>query len=336
MQLFIKVEQQNSVCRSECNKNCKKFNIWNFISIFLWISSPRWHSLLAKQMAQLTVDQLIETIAAAYDSLPRQLKRIATYIEQHRGRVMMDRVGDIAQTCNVHPSAVVRFAKRFGFSGFSELQAIFRRAYTEQVAPVQSYQQRVRKLIKSNRGRLRGSEIAHEFIDGSQQGLEALAAGLDANAFDEALELLVKAKTIYIAGVRRSFAAASYLAYALQHTRKQVILASGLGGMYREQISSIRKGDALVAISFLPYGKETQYCARMASHNKAGALVITDSQLSPLARFATVLLLVKEGDAFGFRSLTNTMCLCQALFISLAYKLELNLEQTADDPSEVP
>jgi DNA-binding MurR/RpiR family transcriptional regulator len=287
-------------------------------------------------MAELSVDELIEKIAAAYDSLPRQLKRIATYIEEHRGRVMMDRVGDIAEACHVHPSAVVRFAKHFGFSGFSELQGIFRRAYTEQVAPVGSYQQRVRKLVKSNRGRLRGSEIAREFIDGSRQSLDALAAGLEANAFDEAVELLVKAKTIYIAGVRRSFAPASYLAYALQHTRKRVILAPGLGGMYREQISSIRRGDALVAISFLPYGKETQYCVRMARHNQAGALVITDSQLSPLARFASVLLLVKEGNAFGFRSLTNTMCLCQALFISLAYKLELNLEQTADDPSELP
>jgi DNA-binding MurR/RpiR family transcriptional regulator len=287
-------------------------------------------------MAELGVEQLIEKIAAAYDVLPRQLKRIATYIEQHRGRVMMDRVGEIAQACDVHPSAVVRFAKHFGFSGFSELQAIFRRAYTEQVAPVQSYHERVRKLIKSNRGRLRGSEIAREFIEGSRQGLDALAAGLEANAFDEALELLVKAKTIYIAGVRRSFAPASYLAYALQHTRKRVILAPGLGGMYREQISSIRRGDALVAISFLPYGRETQYCVRMAHHNQVGALVITDSQLSPLARFASVLLVVKEGDAFGFRSLTNTMCLCQALFISLAYKLELHLEQTADDPIEVP
>jgi DNA-binding MurR/RpiR family transcriptional regulator len=159
---------------------------------------------------------------------------------------------------------------------------------------------------------------------------------MDPAAFDEAVDLLVKAKAIYIAGVRRSFAPASYLAYALQHTRKRVILAPGLGGMYREQISSIRKGDALVAISFLPYWKETQYCVRMAHHNKAGALLITDSQLSPLARFATVLLIVKEGNAFGFRSLTNTICLCQALFISLAYKLELNIEQTQEDPIEVP
>jgi DNA-binding MurR/RpiR family transcriptional regulator len=292
--------------------------------------------LVVLKVTQPGVDELMERIAAGYESLPRQLKSIASYIEEHRSSVMMDRVSDIAQACNVHPSAVVRFSKHFGFSGFSELQAVFRRAYTEQVTPIESYQQRVRNLIKSNRGRLRGSDIAREFIEGSRHGLDELEAGLDAHAFDEALDLLVKAKTIYIAGVRRSFAAASYLAYALQHTRKRVILAPGLGGMYREQISSIRKGDALVAISFLPYGKETQYCVRMAHHNKAGALVITDSKLSSLARFASVLLTVREGNAFGFRSLTNTICLCQALFISLAYKLELNIEQTQEDPIEVP
>jgi DNA-binding MurR/RpiR family transcriptional regulator len=287
-------------------------------------------------MTTPTVDELIVKIAAAYESLPKQLKSIASYIEQHRSSVMMDRVSDIAQACNVHPSAVVRFSQHFGFSGFSQMQAIFRQAYTEQVAPIRSYQQRIRKLITNNRARLRGSDIAREFIDGSRHGLAELATGLDTGAFNEALDLLVKAKAIYIAGVRRSFAAASYLAYALQHTRKRVILAPGLGGMHREQISSIRKGDALVAISFLPYGKETQYCLRMAHYNKASTLVITDSQMSPLARFASVLLTVKEGNAFGFRSLTNTICLCQALFIALAYKLELNIEQRQEDPIEIP
>jgi DNA-binding MurR/RpiR family transcriptional regulator len=287
-------------------------------------------------MTTPTVEELMDSIAAAYEALPRQLKSIASYFEQHRSSVMMDRVTDIAVACDVHPSAVVRFSKRFGFSGFSEMQAIFRRAYTERVAPIQSYQQRIRNLVTNTRTRLRGSEIAGEFIDGSRRGLEELGSALDGSAFDEALDLLLRAKAIYIAGVRRSFAAASYLAYALQHTRKRVILAPGLGGMYREQISSIRKGDALVAISFLPYGRETQYCVRMAHHNKASTLVITDSQMSPLARFATALLTVKEGNAFGFRSLTNTMCLCQALFIALAYKLELNIEQLERDSVEVP
>jgi DNA-binding MurR/RpiR family transcriptional regulator len=67
---------------------------------------------------------------------------------------------------------------------------------------------------------------------------------------------------------------------------------------------------------------------RLAHHHQAKSLVITDSQLSPLARHASVLLTVKEGSAFAFRSLTNAMCLCQALFIALAYRLELNVEET--------
>ena len=84
----------------------------------------------------------------------------------------------------------------------------------------------------------------------------------------------------------------------------------------RDQLRAVRQGNAV-----LP--------ARRAS-SQAKTLVITDSQLSPLARYATTQLYVKEGSAFAFRSLTSTICLCQALFIALAYKLELNVEESKD------
>jgi DNA-binding MurR/RpiR family transcriptional regulator len=38
---------------------------------------------------------------------------------------------------------------------------------------------------------------------------------------------------------------------------------------------------------------------------------------------ATATLVVHESSTFGFRSLTNTMCLAQSLFIALAYRTEL-------------
>ena len=69
-----------------------------------------------------SVDELMQRVAQAYDSLPRQLKSVASYLEQHRSSVMVDRTSDIAASCGVHPSAVVRFAQRFGFSGFTDLQ----------------------------------------------------------------------------------------------------------------------------------------------------------------------------------------------------------------------
>ena len=279
------------------------------------------------------VDELMQRIAHDYEALPRQLKSVASYIEQHRASVMMDRTSDIAASCGVHPSAVVRFAQRFGFSGFSDLQAVFRQAYAGQGASATSYQQRIRQLIDAKEGKTSpelGGAVAREFIGACRSGLDELESGLDDAQFDAAVKMLEQADNIYVIGVRRSFPVASYIVYALQHTRKRVHLVSGLGSMYHEQIRSVKKGDVVIAISFAPYGKETQYCLRVAQQHHAKTLVITDSQLSPLARHADAQLYVKEGSAFAFRSLTSTFCLCQALFIALAYRLELNVEESTD------
>jgi DNA-binding MurR/RpiR family transcriptional regulator len=277
-----------------------------------------------------SVDTLMHQIADAYESLPRQLKVIAKYVEQHRSSLMLKRISEIAAECGVHPSAIVRFAKRFDFSGFTEMQEVFRQSYTAHGSGNENYQLRVRKLITSRDRKLGSGELTREFIDACRGGLDELAAGLDEEQFDAAVALLQKAACIYVVGVRRSFPVASYIAYALQHTEKRVHLVSGLGGMDREQMSSVRERDVAIAISFAPYGKETQQCARIARQNGAKLLVITDSKLSPLARHADALLTVAEGSAFAFRSLTSTICLCQALVIALAYKLELDIKETTE------
>ncbi|MBB3225984.1 DNA-binding MurR/RpiR family transcriptional regulator [Luteibacter sp. Sphag1AF] len=273
-------------------------------------------------------DVLMQRIADEFEALPRQLQGVARYLEEHRTSIMVQRVTEIAEGCGVHASAVVRFAQRFGYSGFTEMQAVFRDAYTEQAAPARSYQQRIRSVIKGRPDKLPAVEIASRFIEASKAGLDELAAELDESRFQAAVDMLANAENIYVVGVRRSFAIASYIAYALQHTTKRVHLVSGLGGMYREQLRSIGKGDAMIAISFPPYGKETLYAMRVAQQHKAHVLAITESDLGPLGRHASVVLKVKEGSAFAFRGLTSTMCLCQALFVALAYKLELTVEET--------
>lgn len=273
------------------------------------------------------IDQLMQHIADEYDALSRQLKVIAQYIEKHRASLMLERISDIASACDVQPSAIVRFAQRFGYSGFSEMQDVFRQAHTEQATVTPDYQQRIRKLIATRDGQISAGDITREFVGASRAGLDDLAAGLDDAQLDAAVTLLQKADNIYVIGVRRSFPIASYIAYALEHTEKRVHLVSGLGGMHREQMRSVRERDVAIAISFAPYGKETQQCIKVAQDNGARVLVITDSKLAPLARSADALLTVTEGSAFAFRSLTSTICLCQALFIALAYRLELDIEE---------
>jgi len=277
-----------------------------------------------------SVDTLMQEIADGYESLSRQLKVIAKYIEQHKASLMLERISDIAADCDVQPSAIVRFAQRFGFSGFSEMQDVFRQAYAKPSTTAPNYQQRIRKLIESRDQRLHVGQMTREFIDASRAGLDDLSTGLDDAQLEAAVALLQKADNIYVIGVRRAFPIASYIAYALQNTTKRVHLVNGMGGMYRQQMRSVRERDVVVAISFAPYGKETQYCARAGHDQRAKLLVITDSALSPLAKLADALLVVTEGSAYAFRSLTSTICLCQALFIALAYRMELDIEEATD------
>ena len=205
---------------------------------------------------------------------------------------------------------------------------MFRDDYTQQAAASTTYQQRIRRLVTSKRRALTPVAVAREFVEASTAGLEELSRDFDDAALSSAVSLLARAQHIYVVGVRRSYPVAAYMTYALQHIDKRVQLVDGIGGMVHEQMRSIGRDDVIVAISFTPYGRETLACVRHAQKNGARSVVMTDSRLAPLARGASALLVVREGGAFAFRSLTNALCLAQALFVALAYRLELDVEET--------
>lgn len=274
------------------------------------------------------VDQLIARITAEYDTLSRQLKVIAKYVEQHRDHIGLEGIQQLAAQCQVQPSAVVRFAKHFGFSGFSEMQAMFREGLTRQLAPSRNYRARIRDIIESGSGSLSSVEIAREFLAGSQAGMHELEASLDEAAFNQAVDMLRETDCIWIAASRRSFPVAVYLDYALQHTNKRVCLMSGLGSMHLGQMRSVRPGDVMLAVSFSPYAEETLAAVGLAVERGAELIAITDSRMSPLAKLAKASLLVQDNSTFGFRALTSTLGLAQSLFIALAYALELPYRPT--------
>ncbi len=277
-----------------------------------------------------SVDALLTRIASHYEALPKQLKAVAKHVEENRARMVVTRITDIADACAVQPSAVTRFAQRFGFSGYSEMQSLFRKAFSDHAAPAANYAERVRSLIVSGELQADPGGVMRQLLLANQGAIEEFALHLDDEELEEAVTLLHDADDIYVAGVRRSMPVAIYLTYLLQHTAKRVNLVSGLGGMFAGQMRSIRKRDLLVAISFAPYGRETRGCARIAKQRGARVLALTDSAMSPVARGATTHLLVREASAYAFRSLTNTLCLCQGLFIALASRLELDLETAHD------
>jgi len=54
----------------------------------------------------INAERLLQLITDEYESLPRQLKRIASYMSQQSDRIMVDRISDIAGNakCTPRPS----------------------------------------------------------------------------------------------------------------------------------------------------------------------------------------------------------------------------------------
>ncbi|NBW25104.1 MAG: MurR/RpiR family transcriptional regulator [Betaproteobacteria bacterium] len=168
-------------------------------------------------LSTTSADQLVQRISAAYPDLSKQLKAIALHIEKNRDHVGLEGIQDMARQCGVQPSAVVRFAKHFGFSGFTELQAVFRDNLSRQIAPGRNYQARIRDLIAGGTGKLSSTDIAREFVAGSIEGMQELQTKLDPAAFKTAVDLLVRSECVWIAGARRALQSLFIaLAYALE------------------------------------------------------------------------------------------------------------------------
>ncbi|MBF4396104.1 MurR/RpiR family transcriptional regulator, partial [Vibrio anguillarum] len=118
----------------------------------------------------------------------------------------------------------------------------------------------------------------------------------------------------------------SYLVYALRHLNKRAFLIDGLGGMFKEQMSTIEGSDVLIVISFSPYAKETTTISESLVGSAIQQIIITDSQISPLASSSDVCFVVKEAKVDAFRSQAASLCLAQTLAVSLAFHDSANKE----------
>ncbi|MGG4607797.1 MurR/RpiR family transcriptional regulator [Providencia sp. Me31A] len=266
------------------------------------------------------LNEFQEQVRSRYDELSKRLQQVARYVLDNTNSVAFDTVAVIAKEANVPPSTLIRFANAFNFSGFNEMKQLFRMNLVEETA---SYTDRARMFREMDAAQELSddpTQILKEFAHSNAQALQQMAARTPAEDMEKAVTLLANAQTVYIIGLRRSFSVASYLSYALSHLECRPVLIDGLGGMFKEQISRISENDVVISISFTPYAAETVMVSEKAAQTGAQQIVITDSQISPLASFSDVCFVIKEAQVDAFRSQSATLCLAQSLTVALAYR----------------
>jgi DNA-binding MurR/RpiR family transcriptional regulator len=263
--------------------------------------------------------ELRERIGAVGAQLTPRAREAARYVLEHPNDVALSAVAAVASASGIAASAFIRMAQALGFSGYGELQALF-------LEPLQ----RVRPPSFRERIRHYGGELS---LDDPSDPTEMLRAFSQANivslehlrddaaslALRRAIRLIRGARVVYVLGLRRSYAVAAYLAYALNRVGRPSVHITGMGGAIAEQSSGAGPRDLLIAVSFPPYAGDTLQVCEQVRRAGAQRLAITDTVLSPIARDADLVLQVNDAELLGFRSLTSAMCLAQSLAMGLAF-----------------
>lgn len=265
-----------------------------------------------------TQAQLEAQMAARFAELSDRLQVIARYLLDHPQHIALATAASLAQDAGVHASALVRFANAFGFSGFSELQQL----YKQQLRAAQpDYQQRIAAVVHDDSvpSNAAGLSYLQQIQHANQQALEQLCQSLDGALLQQASALLAKARLVHLQGARRAFPVVSYASYLLGNTGLAVHLFDGTGYMQQSAMNLIGADDVLLAVSFAPYASETQSVVQRAQAVGCRVILLTDSRVSPLYQSADVALLVREADVHSFRSLTASMSLVQAIVLGLIH-----------------
>lgn len=257
--------------------------------------------------------QLSERIRLKSPEFSKGQRRIARYIEEHADKVAFMTASRLGTTVGVSESTVVRFATEIGYSGYPALQQAMQEMIRSKMTSVQRLER-----TSSNIG---PEQLLDAVLEQDIDILKRTKENMDREAFYRAADALVNARRVYVLGAGSSLALATFLAHYLRLVFDTVQLVEATSeATILQQMLRVGEGDAVIAISFPRYSKKAAKTLQFASDRGAVTLAITDSPLSPLARYANHLLLARSDMVSFVDSLVGPLSVINALIVTVAIR----------------
>lgn len=248
-------------------------------------------------------------------------RRIAQYITESYDKAAFMTANRLGKTVGVSESTVVRFAVDLGFDGYPSMQKAMQEMVLNRLTSVQR--------IEVANDRLGDQDVISMVLHSDMEKLRQTDETLNREAFTAAVNAILKAKRIYILGVRSVAPLANFLGYYLNYMFNNVHVVSGFSaGEMFEKIVGVTSEDVVIAFSFPRYSASTTKGARYC--RSAGATVIgfTDSELSPLGQCCDHVLVAKSDMVSLVDSLVAPLSIINALIVAIAAKREKELSRT--------
>ncbi len=255
-------------------------------------------------------------------------KALAEYIRANSDKATLMTASKLGAAVGVSESTVVRFAMFLGYQGYPEFQEDLRKYMRAKLTSVQ------RIAISSSL--MNTQNMLDEVFERDIANIKATSNEISREEFEEAADTIVNAKRIYIVGLRSSRALAEFMGFYfnLMLPGVSVIKNSGESDIY-DNLFKVTADDAVILISFPRYSAGITEAARFARERGANTIVITDSSLSPLLKYADTSLFAKSEIVSFADSLVAPMSLINALIAAVSMKKKADLEKSLSELERV-
>ena len=256
------------------------------------------------------MSDLLAKIQNNMDTFSKRQKAIAKYIVEHYDKAAFMTASRLGTTVNVSESTVVRFATELGYDGYPHLQKALQEMIRNKLTAVQ------RMAVADDR--LGGQDVLHTVLSADIDKIRLTMDELSREDFNGAVSAILKARKIYILGVRSAFALSSFLGFYFNLIFENVVTVqtNSVSEVF-EQILRIEKEDVIIGISFPRYSKRTLNALSFARDTGAKVIAVTDSTLSPLAKYSDYTLVAKSDMASFVDSLVAPLSVLNALIMAV-------------------
>jgi DNA-binding MurR/RpiR family transcriptional regulator len=249
--------------------------------------------------------------------LTKTSRLIGEYILDHETDACFMTSTEIAAKLEVSEASVIRFARALGYSGYMEFQKNLRKSHTERLGRISSavavpYERLQASMASSD------ENYIQQFLMNTETNITSVIKNNPQEAFDGAIEMLLKARRKYIVASRANTGVASYLNLLLRHQLPDVIPTWESSVNVIDHMCDISSEDCVILFSFPRYSEMDRQALELAEDAGASIIVITDRPSAPLAAFATVLLTVDVDTNTFFNSYVGVQLVMEILMAGLS------------------
>lgn len=246
---------------------------------------------------------LLTRINQHYNSFSKGQKLLANYIIDNYDRAAFITASKMGRTVGVSESTVVRFAYALGYDGYPALQRSLQEMIRNRLTTVQRIQ------LTSD---LSQDEVLSTVLKSDISNIRSTIESVNTATFNTVIDHMLKARKIYVVGIKSAAPLAQFLGYYLNFILDDVCIVNST--VY-ETMLRISDKDMCIGISFPRYSSKAVEALSFARSEGAYVTAITDSMFSPIAELADSVLVARSDMASFADSLAAPLSLINALIV---------------------